>query len=457
MKILIVNKFLFPNGGSETYIFQIGQQLMSMGHEVQYFGMEHQGRIVGNRVDSYTEDVDFHRRSLAQLTYPLRILYSREARKKIRLVLDDMQPDVVHLNNINFQITPSVIDEIRLYERQTGNKVRIISTAHDYQWVCPNHMLRIEQTGELCIRCIDGECTHCAKHRCIHGSRLRSLLGTMEAGLYRRRHTYRQVDRVICPSDFIRRMLAYNPDLSGRLVTLHNYLAEESAEITERAERIESSAENPVNQPAGSFASAGERRNDFRYVLYFGRFCPEKGTDTLLKAAEQLPDIHFVFAGIGDPEYTEKISRLPNCEAAGFLTGDAMKEKIRNAAFCVIPSEWYENCPFTVIESQLYGTPVIASEIGGIPELLCAYPMPEEKTPADDEKMEATPAAGDATGILFTPGDARELADRIRFLWHTDTVRMRMSENCKKNTRGRFLSLYEYTERLLDLYRQDEV
>ena len=88
MKILIVNKFLYPNGGSETYIFQLGEQLAQMGHEVQYFGMEHEGRIVGNAAESYTSDMDFHSGKIKKLLYPFRIIYSREARKKIRRVLE---------------------------------------------------------------------------------------------------------------------------------------------------------------------------------------------------------------------------------------------------------------------------------------------------------------------------------------------------------------------------------
>ena len=106
MHVLIVNKFLYPNGGSETYIFEIGKQLESMGHEVQYFGMEHEGRIVGNHAESYTSSVDFHTGKLDKLLYPFKIIYSVEARKKIRKVLEDFVPDVVHLNNFNFQLTP---------------------------------------------------------------------------------------------------------------------------------------------------------------------------------------------------------------------------------------------------------------------------------------------------------------------------------------------------------------
>ena len=114
MKILIVNKFLYPNGGSETYIFGIGKQLARMGNEVQYFGMEHEGRVVGNAAGSYTEPIDFHNLRLKMLTYPRKIIYSTEARRKIRVVLEDFHPDVVHLNNINFQITPSGLSTRRM-------------------------------------------------------------------------------------------------------------------------------------------------------------------------------------------------------------------------------------------------------------------------------------------------------------------------------------------------------
>ena len=104
MKVLLVNKFLYPNGGSETYIFEIGKKLIEQGHEVQYFGMEHEKRIVGNNAGSYTSNMDFHTGKLQKLLYAFKILYSIEARKKIRVVLEDFKPDVVHLNNINFQI-----------------------------------------------------------------------------------------------------------------------------------------------------------------------------------------------------------------------------------------------------------------------------------------------------------------------------------------------------------------
>ena len=421
MKVLIVNKFLYPNGGSETYIFKIGQQLQKMGHEVQYFGMEHAGRIVGNRVQSYTSDMDFHGSKLRKILYPFKIIYSIEARKQIRKVLDDFQPDAVHLNNINFQITPSVIDEIVAYRRKSGRTVQIIYTAHDYQWICPNHMLMIPSNGKLCTACIDGQYENCEKNRCIHNSRLRSMLGTWEARYYQKHETYQQVDRIICPSDFMQRMLAHNSQLEGKLITIHNFM--DCPENTGKLENIPENAEKESNRAAR------------RYVLYFGRYDTQKGIHTLLQVCRELPDISFVFAGKGELE--EEINEVGNIHNVGFLNGQKLQEMITNAEFTVFPSEWYENCPFSVMESQMYGTPVIASDLGGTPELIRVG----------------------RTGELFRGGDAEELKERISGLWE-DTLRLQQyRQNCLTLSCGennQFDTLASYCSKLVKYYSGTE-
>lgn len=398
MKILIVNKFLYPNGGSETYIFEIGKQLRKMGHEVQYFGMEHEGRVVGNRVDSYTSSMDFHSGAWKKLLYPFKIIYSVEARKKIRLVLDDFQPDVIHLNNFNFQLTPSIIYEIRKWERQQGKKTAIIYTAHDYQWVCPNHMMMIPSTGEKCFQCRNGRFGNCTGNRCIHNSGIRSLLGTMEAKLYHKLRTYGKVDTVICPSEFMKSMLATDELLEGKLKTLYNFIDKDSCPEADKKD----------------------------YVLYFGRYSEEKGVRTLLKACTALPEIPFLFAGGGPLE--KEISSCRNVRNLGFLRGEELKRIIRAARFTVFPSEWYENCPFTVMESQSYGTPVIAAHIGGVPELI----------------------QDGVTGELFEAGNAQQLTEKIKKIWENAELCEEYTCNCRNVT---FDSVEEYCDKLLNLYR----
>ena len=104
---------------------------------------------VGNRIDAYTSDMDFHGGSkLSKLAYPIKTIYSKEARVQLRKVLDDFRPDVCHLNNFNYQLTPSIILEIVKWRKETGHQCKIVFTAHDYQLVCPNHMLNNPNTHQ---------------------------------------------------------------------------------------------------------------------------------------------------------------------------------------------------------------------------------------------------------------------------------------------------------------------
>ena len=175
MNILFINKFLYPKGGTETYMMGLGAELSRRGHRVEYFGMEHRGNCVGNRVGAYTKDTDYHTANpVKKASYALRTIYSTHARRQLRRVLEDLQPQVVHLNNFNYQLTPAVILEIRAWDKATGRHTKILYTAHDYQLLCPNHMLNRPDTMENCTACLSGKYTPCVQHRCMHGSRAKS-------------------------------------------------------------------------------------------------------------------------------------------------------------------------------------------------------------------------------------------------------------------------------------------
>ena len=399
MKVLIVNKFLYPNGGSETYIFEIGKQLEKLGHEVQFFGMEHKGRIVGNKVEAYTSDMDFHTGKISKLLYPFRILYSFEAKKQIRKVLDDMGPDVVHLNNINFQITPSIIDEIVSYRKKTGKRIKIVATAHDYQWICPNHMMRIPSKDQNCDKCLGGKYSNCTGNKCIHNSSVKSFLGSVEARLYRIKKTYAKVDTIICPSIFLYNLFKKDAVLSKcDLIARHNFFIK------------------------GDDYEDIMRLSKKDYVLYFGRYSREKGIMTLINAAKQLPEIPFVFAGSGPLE--SELSGIDNIENRGFLSGTELHRYIREARFAIYPSEWYENCPFAVMEAISYGTPVIGARIGGIHELI----------------------GENGTGLEFVSGDSDELTGLIHRLWNDPEKQAALESFCKS---ARFDSVEEYVSWIL--------
>lgn len=401
MKILMVNKFLHPNGGSETYIFKLGEYLASQGHEVQYFGMEHEGRCVGNRANSYTSDMDFHGGSkLSKLTYPIKTIYSSEARNKIRLVLDDLKPDVVHLNNFTYQITPSVILEIVKWRNETKRQCKIIFTAHDYNLVCPNHMLNNPNTHLNCERCLGGHFLNCTKGKCIHGSTAKSAVGTIEGYYWKWRKTYKYIDSVICCSEFMKTKMDSNPLFEGKTVALHNFVDKVEWKNSEKKD----------------------------YVLYFGRFSQEKGIGTLIEVCKSLPSIQFIFAGTGPLE--DRIRDVGNIKNVGFKTGAELEKLIREARFSIYPSEWYENCPFSVMESQMYGTPVLGADIGGIPELIKIG----------------------VTGELFKAGNRADLNRKVEDLWKDKDRVTKYSENCKTID---FDDIEHYYEKLMSIYTEE--
>lgn len=403
MKVLMINKFLHPNGGSETYILKLGAYLQAQGHEVEYFGMEHEKRCVGNSVEAYTSNMDFHGgNKLSKLTYPIKTIYSFEARKKIRLVLDDFRPDVCHLNNFNYQLTPSMISEIVKWRKKAEKNCIILYTAHDYQLVCPNHMLHNPNKHENCEKCLGEQFFNCIKGKCIHGSTSRSIIGAMEAVFWKWNGAYKYIDTIICPSEFMKTKLNSNPLFAPKTVMMHHFI-----------DKVE-----------------GQSMDKQNYVLYFGRFSEEKGIGTLLKVCKELPDIPFVFAGSGPLENSVN-GVAKNVKNVGFQKGTALEKLIREARFSICPSECYEVLGFSVLESLTCGTPVLGADIGGIPELIQVG----------------------KTGVLFESGNAEDLKGKIRMLWDRRELCKEYSANCQDI---HFDTIDEYYEKLVQIYQSGE-
>ncbi len=393
MKILMVNKFLHPNGGSETYIFKLGKYFESIGHQVEYFGMEHPNRCVGNSAEQYTENMDFHSGSkLSKLTYPIKTIYSVQAKKKMSIVLDNFKPDVIHINNFNYQLTPSIIYAANQYKNKCNKDVKIVFTAHDYQLICPNHMM-FDFNCNVCEKCEGGNFINCFKNSCIHLSKAKSLIGTIEATLYNRLKTYTMIDSIICCSEFMKSKMDTNPIFADKTVVLHNFIDSIDEKTVEKED----------------------------YVLYFGRYSIEKGIDLLINSK----NTEFVCAGSGD--FENEINHCPHIKNVGFKSGQELEMLIRKAKCSVYPSIWYENCPFSVMESIMYATPVVCANIGGIPELV------------EDGK----------TGLLFEAGNVSQMEKAIEKILANPQLACEMSNNCKN---AHFDNIKQYAEKLLKIY-----
>ena len=361
VRILLANKFYGPKGGAESVVLQTTRLLEDAGHEVVPFAMRQEG----------DEPSDWSRYFVPTRAYfdgsrirragdSLAAIYSFDARRHLRALLRVAPPDLAHLHNVYHQLTLSIVDELR------AARVPIVMTLHDYKPACPNYQL-LTHDG-LCERCVGGAYWNAVRHRCLKGSVAGSAIAAVEAYLNRIRRQYHKIDLFLTPSDFLRDIMVRAGLPEARIAVLRN------------AVRV-----------APSERSVPPHR---RFV-YFGRLAAEKGLDVLLTASAQLdPGIEVVLVGAGhlETELRRRVEReaLP-VRLTGFVSGDALTRELLAATATVLPAEWYENCPMSVLEAGALGVPTVASNIGGIPELISSR----------------------VDGLLVPPGDAGALAKAI--------------------------------------------
>lgn len=337
MKVLLVNKFHYKKGGSETYYFTLAEGLRKKGHEVIFFAMEDEKNIPCEQAPYFVSKSAVSGGIKSKLNMVLHIAYSKEAYTKMKKLLQAEKPNLVVLNLVHKQITLSIVDAIK----EQG--IPIFWTMHDLIAACPSYTM-LDGSGNICEKCMAGSVKPCVENRCIKGSRLMSMLSKYEADYIRKRKWYDDVDLYICPSEFYRQKLTEAGFTKSPIITMRNPL--------------------PLDTAFG-----GGKMGD--YVLYFGRLSYEKGVKTLIDAAKKT-GCNLVILGTGpvENELKEYAADAPNVEFKGFQTGDALKDFVKNSRCVVLPSEWYENGPYSAMEAMAAGKPLIVSSNGGLPELV---------------------------------------------------------------------------------------
>lgn len=341
MKVLLVNKFHYRKGGSETYYFTLADALKQAGHEVVFFAMEDREKNLPCDQEQYfVSNSSVTGGIKSKLNMILHLTYSKEAYRKMQKLLNAEKPDLVILNLVHKQITLSVIDAIKEYDP----KLPIFWTMHDLIAVCPSYSMR-DGSGNICEKCLSGSYMHCVKNKCIKGSTLMSVLSAYEAAYIRRRKWYDAVDLYICPSEFYRNKLTEGNFTKSPIVTMRNPL------------------------PLDTVYECADGKNG--YVLYFGRLSQEKGVKTLIEAAK-LCGCRLVILGTGPQEAELKACAegCANIEFKGFQTGEALRNYVKNSRCVVMPSACYENGPYSAMEAMAMGKPLIVSDKGGLPELV---------------------------------------------------------------------------------------
>jgi glycosyltransferase involved in cell wall biosynthesis len=396
MKILQANKFFFQNGGSEVVMFQERDYLLNSGHEVVDFSMQDKNNLASDFSNHFVSSQNYLAITgiLRKLQAALKLIHSPEAVRRISCLIKQSKPDLVHCHNIYHQLTPSIIGAAK----KLG--VPVVLTLHDYKPVCPVYN-RIHD-GQPCSDCLDGSYFNVLKHRCADGSLGKSALLYTEAVFQRYLGSYEKVDAFIAPSRFMQRSVAHRFPIE-RIRLLYNGV--------------------DIDTVRGSGADEG-------YVLYLGRISQEKGIETLLKAyASSTANWRLVVAGTG-PLSDELMTKYDSRHFVGHITGKALSEMIDRASVVVVPSNWYENCPMSVLEAMAYGKPVVASCMGGIPELV------------EQNK----------TGLLFDAGNTNELTTALEKLMASPELRKQMGTDARKRVEEQF-SLAQHNAGLLEIYQ----
>ena len=365
MKVLSVNKFHYIKGGADRLYLEWSELLEKKGHEIVYFSMQHERNQATTYARYFVENVEFFdnggRRNLPGMA--LRVLYSRQARRRIELLIEDTRPEIAHLHNIAHQLSPSILDSLKKHG------VPVVQTVHDYKFGCPTYSFFTQ--GQVCERCKGHRYYNAALHRCNRGSLSASLLNCVEMYFHQLIGIYDQVDLFISPSGFLREKMIEYGFSPERIVRVPNFV--------------------DTNQYVPSYTSDG-------YFLFVGRLVSFKGVSTLLEAMRSVQESQLYIVGEGELrgqlEARAKEESMQNVSFLGYQSGPELKSLIANAMFTVTPSEWYENMPYAILESFALGTPVLAANIGGMPELI----------------------EPGVNGLLFEPGSVVDLVEKVRYL-----------------------------------------
>ncbi len=395
VRVLVANKYFFRNGGSEGVMFEEREFVLRSGHQVIDFSMDDERNVESPYASHFVSRRDYRGGgALSRARAVLSMLHSPEAVRKIRILIDETRPDLVHCHNIYHQLTPSIIGAAK------SRGVPVALTVHDFKPVCPVY-LRLRD-GRCCSDCLDSDFSHVVKNRCAEGSLGKSAWLYAEAIVQRWLGSYESVDRLICPSRFMREAM------------LHRFRAD-------RVALLYNGVDVNIHPPPVAY--------DGGYVLYFGRLASEKGVETLLHAHALQPAAWpLIVAGTG-PLAEELSARYPDARFVGHLSGHSLEEALSRASVVVLPSQCYENCPLSVLEAMAHGKPVVGSRIGGIPELI-----------ADGE-----------TGLLFEAGDAVQLRERLDALMGSPQHRRLMGRRARERVEREF-SLEQHNAGLMEIY-----
>jgi len=406
MKILEINVFNYRKGGSEAVYFNTIELLKEHGDEVVNFALKWKDNDSSPFEKFFPESKETRRGLFRGVKNVVNYFYDSEAATKLEALIEAEKPDLAQVHLIWGQITGSILPVLKRHH------IPVIFTIHEYRIVCPAYTFR-NGKGEVCEQCKGRHFYKCITNKCCKGSY--GLSAMMAAEQYFRNaflNPAKYIDGLVYVSHFAKSKLEqYMPALKDKPnIVLYNLTDGIRSGVT-KDEKTE------------------------RYYLFFGRLSYEKGIKTLISAFKETPRCKLKIAGTGPLEDELKAfvseNKMNNVEFLGYQSGKPLQDLVSNAYFIMVPSEWYENNPMTIIEGYAAGVPVIGARIGGIPEII------------EDGK----------TGYLFESGNKEELVDLINKSVVLDNVKYKTMSHCALEFAKEHFYRDKYYPRLMNFFK----
>lgn len=381
MRILACHNYYQSRGGEDVSFDVDVEMLRAYGHDVETFtrhndDLEHQSRWTTAR----------------------QAFWNRHAENEVRRLIKGNRPDVLHCNNLFPQISPSI------YRPANKAGIPVVQAIRNYRLFCPAGTLY--RDGQICTDCVGKAVAYPAVlHGCYRGSRSGSAVLAGMNTYHRVQQTWtRRVDAFFTPSETARTACA---DANFPTEKMH----------------VRSNFVYPDLGP-------GEGRGG--YAIFAGRLSREKGTDTLTKAwVDHQVSMPLKIVGGGEAHRLRKIAEEdPRIEVLGWQPVEKVLELIGDAACLVFTSRWYETFGRSIAEAFSRGTPVVASDLGAMRELI----------------------SHEQTGYLFPPGDAAALAQQVERVAAGLPEQNAMRKRCREAYESRFTRQRSY-QQLLTVYQ----
>ena len=389
-RVLLVNKFYYPRGGDCVVTLNTERLLRAHGVDVGVYAMQYPHNVESQFSRYFASQISLDGGLGAKFKALKRIMGLGDIKRSMARVLDDFKPDVVHLHNVHSYLSPVVA------QMAHNRGIKVVWTLHDYKLLCPAYTCLRE--GKPCEQCFGSNKHPVVEHRCMKRSMAASVVAWAEAKRWSRAVLEKCVDAWICPSQFMARKMEQGGFDSGKLKVLCNFVD------PLKLEKFKAQHEQP--------------RDDF--YCYVGRLSAEKGVSTLLQAAALMRrEVRVGGSGPLIDELRHDFSSFPNIHFLGQLDAQGVSDLLGRARFSVVPSEWYENNPLSVIESLCSGQGLVRCHAPGLEHQLGprCHQAPGHRAVLARDPLCA--AAGHIRQLSLAPGATQVKRKTGRAAWKT--------------------------------------